>query len=367
VKADPSIIKDGETRLFSEGPGPFESEMRSIESNVDLELIAAFIDGRLTGEDRARAMKLLADSDEALEIYALALRERQEMPDFGVVPIATRRRWRQWKVVVPIVAAAGLAIVAVPTLHNRGASAPLAREYAMELGRDPRFVNGLPNGWEQRRWAEIRGANSNQEASGARRPSSGANSSLAFRLGVRSVDLQVALQRGDTALGRRLIDEILETLNSVALSATVATRYATLRSRLASDTRSQAIDRASDAERRLRERLASASFEFGQWLGAAELAARTHDASFFQSARGTQFIQSTDSLSADDRKVLRSIDARLKQAPIDRALDDVDEILQKAIQRRGGSVSISRGAPVDALTRALELGRIASATVTSPV
>ena len=195
--------------------------MHSIESNIELELIAGLIDGRLAGEDRARAMKLLANSDEALELFALALRQRHEMPDVGVVPIASRRRWPQWKLVVPIAAAAALAIVVLPTLRDRGASPPSAREYAMELGQDPRFVNELPKGWEQRAWAGTRGAGSNREASA---------STLAFRLGVRSVDLQVALQRGDTAVAGRLIEEILETLDDVALSAPVAARYAALRS-----------------------------------------------------------------------------------------------------------------------------------------
>ena len=315
---------------FSGGPEPVESEMHSSESNEDLELIAALIDGRLNQDDRARAMKLLAESDEALELYAQASRVRNETPDHKVVPIGTQRRWRQWKLVVPIAAAAGLAIVVVPKVLNRGASGVSAREYAMALAQDPGFVNGLPRGWEQQPWTVTRGAGSNPQTSGA------AESALAFRLGARSVDLQVALQQGDTALAGRLIDEIRETLNSVPLSAPISDRYAALRSGLATETRADAIDRASDAERELREHLASSSFEFGQWIGAAELAARTHDASFFQSAHGMRFVQSMAGLSAQDREMLRSIDARLKQEPIDRALDDVDGMLQRTVQSSGG-------------------------------
>ena len=61
--------------------------MDSIDSSQDLELIAAFIDGRLSAEERARAMKLLADSDEALELFASALRHQADAPDVKVVPI----------------------------------------------------------------------------------------------------------------------------------------------------------------------------------------------------------------------------------------------------------------------------------------
>lgn len=309
--------------------------MDSANSNVDLELIAALIDGRLAGEDRARAMKLLADSDEALELYAQAWRQRQETPDVKVVSIGSRLRWRQWKLVVPIAVAAGLAIVVVPKLSNRGASAASAKEYAMALSEDPRFANELGVGWDQRGWAVTRGGGSLAGTSGSQRAPSAPESGPAFRLGVRSVDLQVALQKGDMAVAGRLIGEMLETLDAVALSAPLAEKYAELRSSLATDTRNRAIDRASDAEQALRDHLGSASFEFGQWAGAAELAARTGDRSFFASSQGMRFIQSNDSIAGADSAALRSIDARMKQGLTDPALDDVREILRGIIQRRG--------------------------------
>src|SRR5512133_1079861 len=97
---------------------PVECGMDSISTNVDLELLAALIDGRLSGEERARALKLLANSDEALELYAQTL---QHSAGVQVVPITSARRWRQWKVMVPVAAAAALAIVMVPRLIGRGA------------------------------------------------------------------------------------------------------------------------------------------------------------------------------------------------------------------------------------------------------
>lgn len=308
-----------------------ESETNSRELNDDLELIAAFIDGRLVGDDRARAMKLLADSGEALELYAQAVRERYGTPDSEVVPIATRRRRPHWKLVIPIAAAAGLAIITIPVLRNRGVSPVSAREYAMELGRDPRFVSGLTAGWEQRSWRVTRGA-------GAAVPDSGsaADSAVAFRLGVRSVDLQVALQEGDTALARRMVDDILDMLNSVALAAPVAQRYEELRSHLSTDTQAGTTNRASDAERHLRERLASAPFALGQWIGAAQLAARTRDSVFFHSAYSTRSLESLDGLSKDEQETLRSVDARAKQASTDRAFEDVDQTLRRLIQALGG-------------------------------
>ena len=45
-------------------------------SSSDLELIAALLDGRLQGQERARAIRLLADSEPALETFANALRSQ---------------------------------------------------------------------------------------------------------------------------------------------------------------------------------------------------------------------------------------------------------------------------------------------------
>lgn len=314
--------------------------MDSIDTNVDLELLAAFIDGRLSGEERARAVKMLANSDEALELFASTIREQRatEPAVVKVVPITTARRWRQWKVMVPAAAAAVLAIVMVPRLVGTGGHAVLANEYAMELARDPRFDGGLRAGWEERGWSVTRGGGLSREGT-ATRAGSAAESRLAFRLGVRSLDIQVALRRGDTTLAGRLATDILDLLNGVDLSEPVKATYADLKSRLATDALARSTERASDAERDLRELLGSASFTFGQWVGAAELAAQTHDASFFESEHGTRFIRSTlpsDSLATEDVEALRSIDARMKAGTDDRMLEDVRAVLQGIIRRRAG-------------------------------
>lgn len=310
--------------------------MDSIDSNNDLELIAALIDGRLSGEERARAMKLLADSDEALELFANTLQHQQATPEVSVVvPITKARRWRQWKTIVPLAAAAGLAIVAVPKLTGRGTQADLAKAYAMELTQDPRFAGGLRSGWDQR-WAATRGG-PETGAPGTRATGSPMESRLAFRLGARSVDLQIALQRGDTALSERFANEIVETLKGVAFSELVGTSYTELKSRLATDSRDQSIERASAAERELRDLLGSsllAGFEFGEWVAAAELAAQTHDASFFES-HGASSIRSS-SLASEDVEALGAIDARVKKGLTDPALDEVHDVLQSIIRRRGG-------------------------------
>lgn len=313
--------------------------MDSTDSNVDLELIAALIDGRLADEDRARAMKLLADSDEALEIFAQAMRERQDAQEPNVVPIAASRRWRNWKVLVPVVAAAGLAIAIVPRVTSRRAQSVFANEYAAELNRDPRFAQELREGWERHPWSITRGADSFRAAGGERRVGSRLESSLSFRLGVQSLDLQVALSRGDTARAGLLTDDIVEALKAMKYADAVATSYTDFRSQLAAKPLAQSIARAADLERDMRDIVMSTAFAFGEWVGAADLATQTRNASFFASERGTRFIRSAraaGNLAPEDAQTVRSIDSLLQQGPIDRALGGVHELLQTTIRNRGG-------------------------------
>ena len=309
--------------------------MDPIDTNLDLELLAALADGRLSGEERARAVRMLADSDEALELFANTVRE-QHATDVTVVPITSARRWRQWKFVLPVAVAAALAVVMVPRLAGPAKHGALANEYAMELAQNPRFAGGLRDGWEQRGWAVTRGGTRARGTSGAPKVESG----LAFRLGVRTVDLQVALRRGDTALAGRMTNDLLETLKAVEFTDLVGAGYAELRSKLATEPLARSLERASAADRELADLLASPSYEFGQWVGAADVAAQMHDASFLESRHGTRFIQSAlpaGSLAAEDVEALRLIDARVSQSggANDRALDDVHAILQTVIRRRG--------------------------------
>jgi hypothetical protein len=74
-------------------------------------------------------------------------------------------------------------------------------------------------------------------------------------------------------------------------------------------------------------------------VGAADLAARSRDAAFFDSPHGTRFVRSSipaGGLAADDSAALGSIEARLRQGRDERALDEVHEVLQTIIRRRAG-------------------------------
>lgn len=306
--------------------------MDSTESHANLELIAALIDGRLSDEDRARALRLLSESDEALDLFASSVRLANES-GAKVLPIGSARRWPRWQLLVPVAAAAAIAVLIVPRVARRGSGGTLGEQYAMELARDPKFANGLTMGWADRGWSVARGAPPVRGPSAQR--GSSIDPKLAFRLGVRSVDVQVANRAGDTAVARRVTNEVLETLKVVAFSEAVGESYKTLESTLAREPRDASIQRASEAERQLRDFLGSPMFGFGQWAGAAELAARTRDASFFTSRRAAAFTGTTG-LAAEDVEALQQIDERVRQGLNEQSFDEVHQLLQLMIRRRGG-------------------------------
>jgi hypothetical protein len=307
--------------------------MDSNTSDLDLELIAALLDGRLSGDERVRAVKLLSDSDEALEIFAAASEQRQASEsDDNVVPIPPL--WRRWYVVVPVAAAAVLSVVFVPRLMTRRSDGVLGTQYASALSQSPRFATGLAPGWDEHGWTVTRGA---EPPPAGQPPGGAAESKVTFRLGVRSFDLDVTLRRADTVAARRLTQEIVSMLGAVAYSESVSAGYNELASRLSIEPPAQSIERADAAERELRELLDGTPwYAFGVWTGAASLAAQLRDTSFFNSSHGASFIRSSfpSALSPEDSATLRLIDDRVRAGPSAQGFDDIRTALQATIRRR---------------------------------
>src|SRR5262249_46740291 len=158
-------------------------------------------------------------------------RTQVDAPVVGVTPIAKARR-RRWTMIAPIAAAAALAIVAVPTLMRRGAPSDPAKAYVVALAGDPRFSGALIPGWGER-WAVRRGGESSVAGAVAGQVAGSREATSAFRLGVRSVDLQIALSSGDTVLAARLASEIGQTLRGIVFSELVGASYDSLRTHLA--------------------------------------------------------------------------------------------------------------------------------------
>ncbi|HEY6828565.1 MAG TPA: hypothetical protein VI259_17020 [Gemmatimonadaceae bacterium] len=254
------------------------------EPAIDLDLIAAFIDGRLGPADRERAMTLLASSDAAFEVFVDASRARAEVGD-GVIPIERGRRWmpggrRTWWVLAPAAAAAVLLLVVVPKTGIRSGrdTSVSATSLVAALGNaDVHAAAGPGVEGQGRDWSVTRGASTSL-----------ADSANAFRLGVRAIDLQVAVMANDRPSAERLAGEMLDRIAGIELSQFVAARYANLRRGIAGTQREQLLAEASQAEEALGKLLAGRPddafwFNFGKWSAAAELAAGAHSPAFFQS------------------------------------------------------------------------------------
>jgi hypothetical protein len=302
---------------------------------VDLELIAALIDGRLSGEERERAVRLLSESEPAFEVYSDALRARAELPvNAAVVPIGSahdRRRGLLWRAVGSVAAAAVILIAVVPLVRQRlntsaldATSAELVRPLVMPaLG-----ARQLVGEWDSRDWTATRGATESM-----------VDSTTAFRLGVRVVDLQLALSHQDTLRSRRLVAEIVESLSGVELSESVVVEYSAVRASLEQSGQGEPLGVASRAEAALDDLLGSFWFDFGRWVGAGELAAAARSEEFFTNRRTARFLQSAArraELSSADAGVLREIADTVEHGVTDQEFETIRQHFKTLIRRRGG-------------------------------
>jgi hypothetical protein len=304
---------------------------------VDLELIGALMDGRLTGAERERAIKLLGESEAAFEVYADALRARADL-EAKVVPIEPRLdehqpRRRRWLVAVPAAAAAALLIAVLPSVQaRRGDEAVFAASttaIALPLTQREDLRSTLRPGWEERSWSVMRG--------GVR---AGVDSTTDFRLGVRAMDLRVALAAGDAERARSLTGEVLDLLQAMPVADAPKAEYEGLRSRIERrETGEQLMAAASNAEETLENFLDSRWFGYGKWLAAGELAARTGSASFFTSPSTSRFFRATiqrGTLAPDDAELLRQVQTLAGQGVSGGEFDTIQQKLAELIRRFGG-------------------------------
>jgi len=295
---------------------------------VDFELISAFIDGRLSGADRARAVRLLADSEEAFEVYSDALRTRADLKASAVVPISERRSWRSsvpWRAVGTVAAAAVVLIAVFPTVQARRDRAVMdvaSNELVRPFVGSPEARTLLAS--DARGWSVTRGGSGPL-----------VDSTVAFRLGVRSVDLQVAVAQRDTLRTDRMVREIVEALNDVEMSDYVKAQYEALRT----DARQDVAAGVARAEQALDKRLESFWFEFGRWVRAGELAARVRSAEFFSDPRTERFLKiaaANDGLSTGDAELLLRIVDLGGQGVTDAEFETIREHFSTLIRRYGG-------------------------------
>jgi hypothetical protein len=307
--------------------------MTEIEE-FDADLIAAFIDGKLFGAERERAVKLLAESEAAFEVYADALRAGADLDADAVLPFPAPRpkprpRPRWWTAGVPLAAAAALLIAVIPAVQSRRANATFAmraESIAQPITVQPQLAMALRSELDGPRWSVTRGGGSTL-----------VDSTAALRLGVRATDLQVALAVEDREQAGRAAAEMVALLGSVNLSDAVSAEYGDIRKRITNgDSIGSIIGAASTADDRLRDLLDSRWYGVGKWLAAGELAARTHSADFFKASETTRFLDAAirgGGFAPDEVEALRRVGDIAKRGVAENDFETIRETFARLIQR----------------------------------
>ncbi|MFQ5349452.1 MAG: hypothetical protein ACE5EG_03295 [Thermoanaerobaculia bacterium] len=225
----------------------------------DQEMIAAFIERRLSEEERRAFMKRLDDEEALYEVFVETVRYRDQEaggPATVIEHPASRRRWGRPATVAAVVS---LAVATPVVLLNLP-----GRRYAPRLVADGLLDTILEEGWYVKRWSVTRG------------PGPGIGGlATAFRLGVRHVDLEVALGFGRSDDAAILATELGLLLESIALSEPLQVRYTEV-GQLAGEAE-RALRLAEQNEPLLVASLGddAAAYELGKWTEAGVLAARS--------------------------------------------------------------------------------------------
>ena len=306
----------------------------------DPDLVAAFIDGRLSGAERERVVRLLAESEEAFEIYADAVRARADLDADAIIPLPIPdptpdpvpiRRPRWLTAGAPLAAAAALLIAVLPRVVPNPAAtfAMRADAIAQPLTGRPQLAMALRSGLDEPRWSATRGG-----------PSTFVETTAALRLGTHATDLQVALAVEDRERAARLAAEMLELLDSVVLSDVARVEYRDLRDSITAGASITSIDAAAAAaDEHLGDFLKSRWYGMGKWLAAGELAARAHSADFFKSSETARFLKAairSGEFAPDEVEALRQVEGAAKRGIAENEFTMVRETFAKLILRHAG-------------------------------
>jgi hypothetical protein len=266
-----------------------------------LEEIAAFLDGRLTGEDRARMVAHLADCPSCYEVFAEAARfqleeeeEEAEDPPEVALPAAVvvpflRKRPLPWIAPASIAAMLVIGLAALPLYqwysqsYNQRDDDPMPKMISAELV-SPELVKraGGDEFWSK---GTTRGTGKTQETF---------ITTAEFLVGAHLVDLQLALARndGDAALGRFLPLINQNTTNAMIPEPQRKFYSKTALGRLQSPT-AQPRDLLPDADRTERSLDEGTSWPlaFGKWAEAGRLAASVQESGFFQDEKNRELLR----------------------------------------------------------------------------
>ena len=239
--------------------------------------LAAFLDGRLTEQERAEIVSQLSRSpaDAGLLADTAAVLQEVDVHEFTpstgtrrvrepAAPTAwgSKRRWIGVAAAIVVVAGASWFVMQRTTTDDAGPA-----RYVAMLATSER----LPAGWNGQPWSATRSTTDGPMSSRAR----------AVRLGARLVDLQVAANTADSVVAT-IASDIARLLSAMPAAAVISNRYSEISRRAGESSASlqPALDEAGSA---VRLAAGADDVDLGSWLEAGRLAAIRGDASYFSS------------------------------------------------------------------------------------
>ncbi len=241
----------------------------------DLEDLAAYLDGRLAGERKAQVEERLLHDEDYYDVFrenVEYLQEHGPQEVGGGEVVAPAAWWRSWKVIAPLAVAATLVIAFGLWRLILG---PSTDQWIAQL--DAKAVVSSGTGWDTPGWRVFRGGSASSPIQLDLRR----QQELAFRIGVRTVDLRIALAAGDRDAAAGAAQQLKDlTVEDLVLSA-ISTEYASLKDRIDAGELDSLRKQAAELE----QYLAKKGFEgppadryrLGAWNEAGRLAALAQD------------------------------------------------------------------------------------------
>ncbi|MEZ5331863.1 MAG: hypothetical protein R2991_07370 [Thermoanaerobaculia bacterium] len=262
----------------------------------DLELVAALAEGRLEGRERAEAVARIERDPVLRELYAETLACLEEEIGAEALPPAAQER-RPW--LLPLAAVLALAVVGLPLWRTHLAPLDLdASSLAAQAAVEP---ERLAEGWYEPGWAVTRGPEA--EVPGA---------DLAFRLGVRSIDLETALDAGAVQDAIVLTHRLEGLLETVDFSEPQRQAYRQVRAIVAREGVVPEVHEYTAVADELNgenDGISADSYRLGKWAEAGRLALAAGDAAAVRGAgyrRGGRELEASDDERAQRLAAVRA-------------------------------------------------------------
>lgn len=258
-----------------------------------------------------RMVRHLSSCEACYEVVTETVRfqEEEEEAETGTVvpfPVVTRAMPR-WRIAASL--AAGLAVVVLGGLLWRSAGAPAdlsVERLAAGFASGEALRTRLGDGWTQTGWIDVR-----------RGAGDLPREVTELRLGVRVVDLQLALRAGNVETAGDLAEKLVGLLRGLEGTEDLSAAYQGLKDGLdRGEPPASVAGLAAAREGSLAERLEGRlPYRLGKWAEAGRLAARTGDRGFFE--------------ARDTRAFLRDLEGEQPSGPLAAPLAQIEEIKKR--------------------------------------